>query len=125
MSISARSVGHLAPFATSILVAVFMIISSAAAKKITSSETIETMFDEDLIDDEDDLIHIPLRSRELVLRERNLLHLLVEEMEEDVDATFARWARSYTPENNSNNNNLLLRNKNDQEVDIFNNNDNI
>ncbi len=121
MSISARSVGHLAPFAASILIVAVFIISPAAAKKIASSSPIETMFDEDLIDDEEDLIHIPLRSRESVLRERNLLHLLEEEMEEDVDATFARWASSYTPENN---NNSLLRNTNDQEVDIFNDNNN-
>ncbi|KAL7495916.1 hypothetical protein ACHAWT_006723 [Skeletonema menzelii] len=131
MKISARSVGHLAPFATTILAA-FIILSSAAAKIASSSpsEPIETMLisnDEDLINEEedDDLIHIPLRSRESVLRERNLLHLLQEEMEEDVDATFARWARSYTPDSNNSNNNSLLRNTNDRVVvDIFNDKNN-
>jgi hypothetical protein len=53
--------------------------------------------DEEQEDDEGPLIHIPMRSRASVLRERNLLHLLEEErmmMDEDATATFARWARS-------------------------------
>lgn len=37
----------------------------------------------------DDLITIPMHSRASVLRERNLLHLLEEEMEEDAATTFA------------------------------------
>ena len=60
-----------------------------------------TMNDEEF-PKEEDLIYIPLRSRESVLQERNLLHLLHEEMEEDVDATFARWARSYIHDLNVN-----------------------
>ena len=120
MDTSARSFGHLA--AATILLAAFTSSVAAHIAAAASLEPIETMHitkDEELIS-EVDLVHIPLRSRESVLRERNLLHLLHEEMEEDVDATFARWARSYTHE--SNNNNSLLRNTNDQEVDIFNDN---
>jgi len=64
-------------------------------------------------DKEDFLIHIPLRSRASVLRERNLLHSLEEELNEDVDATFARWARSYNT-HNANNNSLLRNNNNGQ-----------
>ncbi|KAL7452150.1 hypothetical protein ACHAWC_003885 [Mediolabrus comicus] len=59
-------------------------------------------------DDDDELIHIPLRSRASVLRERNLMHLLEHEMEEDVDETFARWARTYHTHNG------------DYNIDIFN-----
>jgi len=128
MNNSAHSGGHFARAAI-ILVAAF-ISSSAAANKVASSSSPsqpkETTFvteNEDLIINEEDLVHIPLRSRASVLRERNLLHLLHEEMEEDVDATFARWARSYTHESN---NNSLLRNSNDEHVvDIFNDNTNI
>mmetsp|Transcript_15553 Transcript_15553/g.33473 ORF Transcript_15553/g.33473 Transcript_15553/m.33473 type:complete len:731 (-) Transcript_15553:467-2659(-) len=46
-------------------------------------------------DQNDNLIHIPLRSRVSVLRERNLLHLLEEEREDDVATTFTKWAANY------------------------------
>lgn len=76
----------------------------------------DASFDEYEYDD-DELIHIPLRSRASVLRERNLMHLLEHEMEEDVDETFARWARTYnTHENNSN------KDDDDYKIDIFNDN---
>jgi len=43
--------------------------------------------------DDDELIHVPMRSRASVLQERNLLRLLEEEREEDAPEAFARWAR--------------------------------
>ena len=43
-------------------------------------------------EEEGDLIHLPLRSRASVLRERNLLHLLEGDRDEDAPTTFARWA---------------------------------
>jgi len=42
--------------------------------------------------DDDELIHVPMRSRASVLQERNLLRLLEEEREEDAPEAFARWA---------------------------------
>jgi hypothetical protein len=43
-------------------------------------------------DDEDEgLIHIPMRTRSSVLRERNLFHLLEGEMDEGAHETFVRW----------------------------------
>jgi len=44
--------------------------------------------------DDDELIHVPMRSRASVLQERNLLRLLEEEREEeDAPEALARWAR--------------------------------
>lgn len=45
--------------------------------------------------DHGNLIHIPMRSRHSVLRERKLLHLLEEELDEGADEAFERWARSH------------------------------
>jgi hypothetical protein len=130
MNIAARSVGHLAPIALILLAAAF--ISSATARIISSSQlqdptskiTPMSLIDDEELINEEDLVDIPLRSRASVLLERNLMHLLHEEMEEDVDATFARWARSYTHQNNS-----LLRNdhnhRNNEGVDIFNDNNHV
>mmetsp|Transcript_3066 Transcript_3066/g.6732 ORF Transcript_3066/g.6732 Transcript_3066/m.6732 type:complete len:706 (-) Transcript_3066:1367-3484(-) len=60
-----------------------------------NTNTMDYYFDNMEQDEENDhLIHIPMRSRASVLRERNLLHLLEEEMEEDAATTFAKWARN-------------------------------
>jgi hypothetical protein len=131
MNISVRSsVGHLVPIIAILLSAA--LISSTTAKISSSSQPqdpsskIKPMTIELMMNEEEDLVHIPLRSRASVLRERNLMHLLHEEMEEDVDATFARWARSYTHENNNSNRNSLLRNDHhgNDVVDIFKDNNN-
>ena len=44
-------------------------------------------------DDDPTLIHVPLHSRESVLKRRGLHHIVDEEREEDPSETFARWAR--------------------------------
>ena len=56
----------------------------------------DTVFmDEDIDEyDEENLIHIPIHTRASILKERNLLHLLEEERDEDASETFARWARN-------------------------------
>jgi len=63
----------------------------------------DTITDYDDENMEEDLVHIPLRSRESVLRERNLLHVLEEEREEDVETTFAKWSSTYLNNNNNSN----------------------
>lgn len=60
------------------------------------------------------LIHIPLRSRASVLKERKLHHILEEELDEEASETFARWAR--------NNNDRSLRSASDMLPDATNNN---
>ena len=47
---------------------------------------------EDEEDDDTTLIHIPIRSRASVLKERNLLHVLNAELDESAIDTFRRWA---------------------------------
>jgi len=71
-------------------------------------EQYEELTKDDVDDDDggggrDDLVHVPMRSRASVLRERGLLRLLEEETDEDAATTFARWAggsggRYYVPE---------------------------
>ena len=55
----------------------------------------------------ENLIHIPIRTRESVLKERNLQHLLHAEYEMDASEIFSNWASN--SDNNNNNNGRLLR----------------
>jgi hypothetical protein len=83
-----------------------LLLAASAVPPASATQEVEWSFDNSMMneysinnnneDDEDsaneNLIHIPMRSRASVLKERNLLHILEEEMDEDAAVTFAKWA---------------------------------
>ena len=82
-----------------------LLLAASAVPPAAATHQSEWSFDNSMMnaysinnneDDEDyaneNLIHIPMRSRASVLKERNLLHILEEEMDEDAATTFAKWA---------------------------------
>ena len=68
---------------------------------------------EDEEDDDTTLIHIPIRSRASVLKERNLLHVLNAELDESAIDTFRRWAGIIN--NDDDEGRLLLRSSSSNE----------
>lgn len=79
--------------------AIASVMASGAheAHFVVIDDGVRYLFNAERSDDEedgDDLIHLPMMTRASVLRERNLLHLLEEEMDEDAVEAFAGWARN-------------------------------
>ena len=68
---------------------------------------------EDSDEEYENLIHIPIRTRESVLKERNLQHLLYAEYEMDASEIFSKWASNN--DNNNNDNGRLLRVEDDND----------